>query len=97
MASLNDQLEKVRKEIAEWNALLDSPQYQKLVYGLQEQVRARQKACYGLLATSLDALIAMGSGNAEIVGIESALSYPKVIIEDLKRVEHSLLEQINEN
>ena len=97
MASLNDQLEAARAEMAGWQQLLENPQYRKLEERLREQVRARQSGCYGLLATSLDALIAMGSGNAEIVGIESALAYPKVIIEDLKRVERVLLEQINEN
>lgn len=95
MATLNDQLEEVRRQIGEWQRLLNDPQYQRLVFGLREQIRARQSACYGLIPTSLDALIAMGSGNAEIVGIESALSYPSVLIDDLKRAERNLLEQIN--
>ncbi len=95
MASLNDQLEEVRMEIAAWQKLVDDPQYKKLLLGLREQVRARQSACYGLLAHSLDALISMGSVNAEVVGLESAMAYPQVMIDDFKRMERSLLEQIN--
>jgi hypothetical protein len=95
--TLNDQLEQVRSEIGKWQSLLDSEQYTKLTFGLREQIRARQGACYGLIAHSLDALIAMGGINAEIVGIESALSYPKILIEDLRIQERNLLEQMNEH
>jgi len=96
-SNLNDQLEKIRHEISKWNRLVNDEQYQKLLVGMREQVRARQGACYGLIPHSLDALISMGGINAEIAGIECALSYPKVLIDDLRAQERLILEQINEH
>lgn len=93
--SLNEQLEMVRKEIHEWRELQQHPQFEKLVYGMREQVRSRHQQHYGLLPHSLDALISLGSVNSEIAGIELVLKYPDIILADLQAKEKLLMENIN--
>ena len=95
--SLNQQLEDVRLELGQWQRLMDDAQYKKVASGMREQIRARQGACYGLIAHSLDALISMGSINAEVAGIECVLAYTQIMIDDLKQQERLILEQINEH
>ena len=95
--SLNDDLEKIRAEKQEWQTLLDSPQWQKLKYGVEAQITGRRTGLDDLRPTSLDALIMAGSSMSEISGMKTVLTWPQIIIDQLALQERLLLEKINES
>lgn len=93
---LDKKLEEIQAQITEWERLIQEPQFNRMVEMVEQKRRILLQELASL-PSSLDDCIADVAKRGEIAGLQSAINYPELMVQELKQVRTEILEQIRED